>query len=72
MDLVNEVLPLIMEWMPEVSPQAKSVTPKMSDRVKLTAAILVIYLIMSQVLPSLLHAPEFTASARLQCWSCLK
>jgi hypothetical protein len=50
MDLVNEVLPLIMEWMPEVTPREKSASPKMNDRVKMTAAILVIYLIMSQVL----------------------
>ena len=52
MDLVNEVLPLIMEWMPEVSPPKKSVPSKMNDRVKLTAAILVIYMVMSQVLSS--------------------
>ena len=49
MDIVHEFLPLFLEWMPEVTPLQKSKPLKMKERINWTIAILLIYLVMSQV-----------------------
>ena len=49
MDLVNEVLPMLLDWVPEVTPPSKSKPLTVKERVKWTVATLVIYLMMSQV-----------------------
>ena len=51
MDLLAELLPPLLELMPEVipPPQNSKAALTIQDRLKWTAAILVIYLMMSQV-----------------------
>ena len=46
---MHEFLPLFLEWMPEVTPLQKSKPLRIKDRMKWTAGILLIYLVMSQV-----------------------
>ena len=49
MDLLNELLPTLLEWVPDVTPPLKSKPLTVKERIKWTAATLVIYLMMSQV-----------------------